>query len=472
VAAALGARYVQLEQEFLMARAWEQAGDIRRANRLLATAELATAAAEHSQRKHLTALSATALVSTMAPVRHRLRVTVPGQVDQPVTLAAALASTAATSAGPSQGQTDLSGVASTAFARLTRPGGGLARRVARQGGAQPGGPAGSAPMLQEGLTGAGLMSQDAAGGTGLPAELISQIRPLPLQLRRMSDRIPTLARSQDDPRPLAPYMVHPRFTVPVAEELLSRWPEWALPGIGALPTDTVTLLETNPEFVAAILVGLNQEFNRELLWREYPTDQRGTPFAQFWPGDQPDVDEIARWPLDSSLGSQVRAGQEGSLTLLVRGELLRRFPGTAALAVRGENGALPADFAGIPATALILDEATQLYLFAGISEERARTEGWFFVFREPMHGTQFGFDLPITGGAEAPPIASWSDLTWDGVGVPAGGFVRLGSVPAGPPPGPDVPVWAGDPADMARIAFQRPFQLAFDVAAMLGAGQA
>jgi hypothetical protein len=349
-------------------------------------------------------------------------------------------------------------VASTAFTRLTRPGGGLARRVARQGGTQPDGPA---RVLLEGLTSAGMMNP----GTALPTDLLSGIRPLPLQVMRVSDRIPGLARSQDDPRPLAPIMAHPRFAVPIAEELLARWPEWALPGIGGLPPDTVTLLETNPQFVAALLVGLNQEFNRELLWREFPTDQRGTPFAQFWPGEAPDVDEIARWPLDSSLGSQVRAGTEGSLTLLVRGELLRRFPGTAAVAVRGVNGALPANFSGIPATAVAIDESTMLYLFTGIGEQRARAEGWFFVFREPMRGTQFGFDLPIPGG---PPMTSWSDLTWDGVGVVSGGFVRLGPAPAGPPPGLDVPVWGGDPADMARIAFQRPFQLAFDAVAMLG----
>ena len=114
--------------------------------------------------------------------------------------------------------------------------------------------------------------------------------------------------------------------------------------------DTVTLLETNPEFVAALLVGLNHEFNRELLWREFPTDQRGTSFARFWPSAGADVDEIARWPLDAPLGSQLRAGGESSLALLVRGELLRRFPGTALLAVRGEGGKLPATFGGVAAT--------------------------------------------------------------------------------------------------------------------------
>ena len=30
------------------------------------------------------------------------------------------------------------------------------------------------------------------------------------------------------------------------------------------------------------MVGLNHEFARELLWREYPTDQRPSSFRQFW----------------------------------------------------------------------------------------------------------------------------------------------------------------------------------------------
>ena len=219
----------------------------------------------------------------------------------------------------------------------------------------------------------------------------------------MTDRIPALTRSPDDPRPLAPIMAHPQFTVPMAEELLARWPEWALPGIGGLPPDTVTLLETNPEFVAALLVGLNQEFNRELLWREFPTDQRGTSFAQFWPGEAPDVDEIARWPVGSSLGSQFRAGGAGSLRCWCGASCCAASRVHRWSRCAGENGVLPADFTGIPATALAIDESTVLYLFAGIDEQRARTEGWFFVFREPMRGTQFGFDLPVAGAPPSSP---------------------------------------------------------------------
>ncbi|MET0765451.1 MAG: hypothetical protein ABWY29_11335 [Blastococcus sp.] len=456
VAAALGTRYVQLEQEFLMARAWEQAGDIQRANRLLAVTELAAVTAERSLRRHLDPLPVGDLVTMMAPVARRLLVSIadPGLVATgPVPLATALEKSAVPT-----------GTATTAFARLTRPGGALARRAVRG----TDGPVPDVPsVIEQGLVQSSMLAPENGEGAGLRDELRSAVDPLPLQLRRLADRIDVLAdRTPDDPRPLRPIMAHPTFSVPIAEELLARWPEWALPGIGGLPPDTVTLLETNPDFVAALLVGLNHEFNQELLWREFPTDQRGTPFARFWPTDGADVDEIARWPLDAPLGTQVRGGDEGSLAMLVRGELLRRFPGTVLLAVQGSNGRLPREFAGLAGTPLPLDESTVLFLFSGITEQRARDEDWFFVFREPMRGTQFGFDDGAAGS-----MRSWADLTWSHVRVD-GGTVRLQPAPPtpqpspGPPPDPDPPdpdpaVWGRDAADMGRIAFQQPFQLAF-----------
>ena len=45
---------------------------------------------------------------------------------------------------------------------------------------------------------------------------------------------------------------------------------------------TVGLLETNARFVHAYMCGANHAFAGELLWREYPTDQRGTYFRRFW----------------------------------------------------------------------------------------------------------------------------------------------------------------------------------------------
>ena len=58
--------------------------------------------------------------------------------------------------------------------------------------------------------------------------------------------------------------------------------DFLFPGLEHVPPNTVTLLETNPKFVESFLVGLNAEMSRELLWRNYPTDQRGTYFRQFW----------------------------------------------------------------------------------------------------------------------------------------------------------------------------------------------
>ena len=58
--------------------------------------------------------------------------------------------------------------------------------------------------------------------------------------------------------------------------------ELFLPNINLIEPNSITLLETNQRFIEAYMVGLNHEFARELLWREYPTDQRGSYFRQFW----------------------------------------------------------------------------------------------------------------------------------------------------------------------------------------------
>lgn len=453
VAAALGARYVQVEQEFLMARAWEQVGAIRAANRALAAAELATVAANASRAKNIDPLKPADLMLTMAPMARRIAMPREfeaqrpglGGDDQPPTLAQVLRAADVPT-----------GMVTTAYARLTRRGGAVGRRIKRVAGHAS---TGVSPI--EALLPDPPAEMPALAGGARPT-LVNQVRartaPLELQFRRMVDVIasPDLqARSVDEPRPLAPIMKHPQFNVPIAEEILARWPEWAIPGVANLPDDSVMMVETNPAFVAALLVGLNQEFNRELLWREFPTDQRGTSFARFWPTAGNDIDEIARWPLDSALGGQLRGGEEGSIVLLIRGEVLRRFPAAPLVAVKGVGGKLPDAFDGRPATPLPLDESTTLYIFTGITEFQARDEDWFFVLREPMRGTQFGFDL------SAAELKSWADLTWSDV-TTTNGFVRVDRPPRrAPAPDAGVARWGSESANMARIAFQQPFQMAF-----------
>ena len=480
VAASLGTRYVQLEQEFLMARAWEQVGEIREANRALAAAELAAAAAGAARQKHVAPQGALDLVITMAPMAARLTVPSAFMGADGADFAPG-ASPVSTLSAVIEASDMPTGITTTAYSRLTRSTGALARRAERiQSGAM------DRSMLTD------LLPNEASGGpAGLageaPATLVdvitSRTDPLVLQLRRMTDIVGAAEitiRSLADERPLAPIMRHPQFGIAIGEELLARWPEWAVPGVGDVPEESVTVLETNPAFVASLLVGLNHEINRELLWREFPTDQRGTPFRRFWPTPGDDVDEIARWPLGSELSSQIASGRDGSIVLLIRGEVLRRFPAAALIAVKGENGRVPKTLdAGVHGLPMPLDDSTTLFLFPDISEEEAITDDWLFVLREPMRATQFGFDLLVrnadgTVAADQTRMSSWADLTWSRVTRDAGGFVRVQPPPPTPVPGsgdtslPGPQKWGAEGADMARIAFQQPFQLAFRARDWLG----
>ena len=77
-------------------------------------------------------------------------------------------------------------------------------------------------------------------------------------------------------------MAYPVIDIPMYEPLKNLSPELFLPNINLIEPNSVTLLETNQPFIESYMVGLNHEFARELLWREYPTDQRGSTFRQFW----------------------------------------------------------------------------------------------------------------------------------------------------------------------------------------------
>src|SRR5262249_22565939 len=88
--------------------------------------------------------------------------------------------------------------------------------------------------------------------------------------------------------------VTPTFAQPMYEPLRDLSQDLLLPGLDAVPADTVLGLETNRRFVEAYMVGLNVEMGRELLWRGFPTDQLGTYFDHFW-GGGPDIKPLDQW---------------------------------------------------------------------------------------------------------------------------------------------------------------------------------
>jgi hypothetical protein len=270
--------------------------------------------------------------------------------------------------------------------------------------------------------------------------------------------------------PLDQVMVGPLIPIPLYGPLATADPDRLLPGIGTIPDDTVTMLETNPRFVEAFLIGANHEMNRELMWRRYPTDQRGTPFRRFWAhtDGKDDIGPIAAFDPAVALGAHSGADLNGSLVLLVRGQLLRRYPNATISAIPSHvDGSLNLDpsLTKLPVFWGRIDPDVTFVGFPLTREDVQQPPGWYFVIAEQPTEPRFGLDVPPdTGGGGTP--ASWSDADWSQVAVAPGEYLQLTGNPLA---GLVLPIIAGQPArarfggtsaDLAAITFQRPFRAA------------
>lgn len=139
---------------------------------------------------------------------------------------------------------------------------------------------------------------------------------------------------------IEPIMAAPTFLRPMYRALEAYDRDWLVPGLGLLPdADFVTVLSTNSEFMEAFLVGLSDEMGRELLWRNYPTDRRGTYFRRFWRPRTDDLDGHVHAFPRTPLGSHISLGQgDGRAVIVVKSELVRRFPDLIIQAVRNQSG--------------------------------------------------------------------------------------------------------------------------------------
>jgi hypothetical protein len=276
--------------------------------------------------------------------------------------------------------------------------------------------------------------------------------------------------------PLDPVMVGPLIQEPLYEPLAAADPDRFLPGVGDIPDDTVTLLETNPRFVEAFMVGANHEMNRELLWRRYPTDRRGTPFRRFWDRLDGVVDcgPINEFAAALPLGAHAGADLRGSLVLLVRGQLLRRYPNAVVTAVPSlADGTLDLNPSRRedPVFWGRLDPDVTFVGFDLTAEDVQPAPGWYFIIAEQPVEPRFGLDVPPNGAGPAP--ASWADLNWGHLGVAPGTHLRLAgqslanaekAIVAG---GSARARFARTSADMAAITFQRPVRAAIHTSDLL-----
>lgn len=318
--------------------------------------------------------------------------------------------------------------------------------------------------------------------------------------------------------PLEAIMAHPKFDDATYEHLKKISDEYVVPNLSKIPNNGVTLLEANWRFIESFLVGLNHEMARELLWRGYRTDQRGTCFDQFWdikgvPAAQKgDIHPIHGWKLGGKLtvlGENRPAGRviRNNVVLVVRGDLLRRYPNTLVYAVKAvpNDAPRPETFkhvkrrpgddqpANVLQPILFAKFDPDIYCFGfdlGKDEARGRLPpertdlGWYFVLAERFGEPRFGLDDPDTQTPAYPrPQRTQSDdLTWADLAKSAAEYscfsvidlARHGPVtPAGgfqvdPDTAPSHRAsWGTHAGDMAAIFLQTPFRMYFHANDML-----
>jgi hypothetical protein len=260
-------------------------------------------------------------------------------------------------------------------------------------------------------------------------------------------------------------MAAPHFSHPMYETLRDLSQELFLPGLDRIKPESVLALRTNRRFMEAFMVGLNHEFGRELLWRGYPTDQRGTYFDHFWgngiPNSAPaDITALHTWSTPVADEEQRQLGDAlGAPTvteefvLVIRSSLLRRYPNAViylAPAVRAGAGAPDPD-ALIASTdpaqqqePLFSGSVQPDVVFFGFAVSVAAAigddggDGYYVVIQEHPTEPRFGIDEDFVASAG-----------------------HLGVTPE-PPPGLDLQggIWNANAAQMALITRRLPIRMA------------
>jgi hypothetical protein len=320
---------------------------------------------------------------------------------------------------------------------------------------------------------------------------------------------------------VVPVMAYPDIKKPMYEPLRDVSTDLFVPNLDLIPRNTMSLMVQNQPFIEAYMVGLNHEFARELLWREYPTDQRPSSFRQFWDvsnyvdheGLAPkalaeklrDITRIHEWSSRSRLGDHNNRDPGGRfrrpadpldrmVVLVVRGDLLKRYPNTIIYAQHATWGTHPDDQVQL----VLWDETGEksedeskndpnirypLYKamvrpdihFIGfdltLREVRGHAElaetapakarfrfdelGWFFVLKEVVGEPRFGLD---EHSAPSPSTASiWDNLSWATLGgVAVIDFTVPFASPLPPAANPSGVGWGANAADTAYILYQKP----------------
>ncbi|MCL2012388.1 MAG: hypothetical protein FWG75_06340 [Cystobacterineae bacterium] len=211
-----------------------------------------------------------------------------------------------------------------------------------------------------------------------------------------------------------PILAYPLFPEPVYHYLKMFSDKWIIPCVDALPEDSVALFQSNPSFVEAYLCGMNTEMGRELLWREYPTDQRGSYFRKFWDSETTaadihsgnffDIAPLHTWK--GGLGDNHPESKTGLLLFALKGKLMRQYPSTQVFLQKAmaPQGSLEFDLGATEENGGIVLPVIQAFLredilLVGFKREfgellgnpRAGDFGYFLAFQEDIQDLNFQF---------------------------------------------------------------------------------
>lgn len=237
------------------------------------------------------------------------------------------------------------------------------------------------------------------------ADLLARLEPDRTVVESMRARL-SLGRLTFDPfaEVIRPIMAAPRFDRPMYEALHAYDEEWLVPGLSTLPSaEMVTLLSANDRFTEAFLVGLSDEMGRELLWRQYPTDTRGTYFHRFWNGHADELTQPIHRFGRRALGRHLTIGspgESGRAVVVIRGDIVRRYPDFTVMALRQQGVDTQTGFPLLPENPQDGDGAVRT-LFMGmlppdvmlcgldITVDQLREPGWWIVLSEHPQATRF-----------------------------------------------------------------------------------
>ncbi len=405
------------------------------------------------------------------------------------------------------------------------------------------------------------------------AHLVQALEPKKNILNKLKTRV-RYKEWNDNTENIEQIMAAPKFLQPMYEPLRDLSQDYLLPGLEYVQQNTITLLETNQDFVEAYMTGLNVEFTSEMFWREYPTDQRCTCFRQFWDVSEvifpshlkeeirtkieqkrreelnkienegereerineliedewedmlKDITPIHKWK-KSLLGKnkgQSDQNLEDKLVLLIRGDLLKKYPSTVIYALKAKwkenttgnerepdlsyfeprsevgntegignpdnlvkrpvfKGTLKPDitFLGFNLTEDQARGFTQRFATNESGETIENDPGWFFVIEEIVSESRFGLDAYINHDQQLEAATKWDDLSWghffplnpnENEQLLSGAGYINGAEPRTNMPSNSSIIWGDHSANIAHITLQKPVRITIHADDMLPEKQA